>query len=406
MLSAAFWTTAQPVKPSVWFFPPLCDMLTSAAAQNVSATTCKRAVRDRGLEVAIVGPALTGLALAFVGLRGLARRPDKGDLWGWDDAAVVFAWAIGLPVAIMDGYFYKYGIGKDIWTIPFDDITNLLRLFYLAEIFYLLSTVATKLALLIFFLRVFPNRNFRLATQVMMGICIAFCTAFILPLIFQCRPINYAWHRWDDQKEGQCINVYAGIAAHAALNMILDLIILILPLPILFRLHTTYFWRQKFHILVMFSFGLIVTIISLLRLVALFPLRNATNITWDYWGSIMWSVVETEVGIICACLPAAKVVFARLLPTWFKSTTYPSTMQRSEHPHGRRVVSSNRGPRLSDRGPSPIGSTQTGETGLNNMIDLEAPASKESANMRMGATTPSDGGGLEDSRPTSTKQWS
>jgi hypothetical protein len=378
-------------------------MLTSKAAQKTAAEVCNTPVRSRGPLVAILGPVLAGIALIFVVLRIIARQPTKSDLFGWDDAIIVFSWFIGMPLAIIDGFFYKYGLGKDVWEVSEDNITRLLRLFYMAEIFYLLCTVTTKLALLIFFLRVFPNAKFRMVTYGIIGACGAFCIGFLFPLIFQCRPISYAWTRWDGEHEGSCINVYAGIFAHAAINMILDLVILILPMPMLAKLHISYSWRQKTHIFIMFSFGMIVTIVCILRLNALVPLRNSTNPTWDYWGSVIWSVIEQEVGIICACLPAAKVVLARLLPSWLGLTTDQS---RGQTPGPYGSTNSKRFSKPAERGSVTV---QGGEHGFTELSDIQTPGEqfrpKRMSTIEEVQRTRSEGGTSDHSAPASTKQW-
>jgi hypothetical protein len=107
------------------------------------------------------GPILTFLALIFVIIRVVARQPNKTDLFGWDDAMIVVTWCSGAPLAIVDGFFWKHGLGKDIWMVSFDDITTTLKLFYIGEMFYLFATGLVKLSLLMFFLRVFPHERFR-----------------------------------------------------------------------------------------------------------------------------------------------------------------------------------------------------------------------------------------------------
>jgi hypothetical protein len=381
--------------------------LTDIAAQKTAADTCNMPVRKRGLLLPVLGPVLAGVALIFLILRIIARRPTQSDLWGLDDGIIVFAWVIGLPVAVFDPLFHKYGLGQDVWMVPVDHITRVLRLFWLAEIFYLLCTVATKLALLMFFLRVFPNRKFRIVTWTIIAACLAFCVGFIFPLIFQCRPIHYAWTRWDGEHEGSCINVYAGIFAHAAINMVLDLVILILPMPMLFKLHITYSLRQKAHIFVMFSFGLIVTIVCILRLNALVPLQSSTNPTWDYWGSAIWSVTEQEVGIICACLPAAKVVLAKLLPSWLGLTTNATASGRQTP--GPYVSASSK--RMSGK-PSERGSVVPGQMGSDGFTELvDMPNDNRDGLKRLSTVQEvqlarSEGGTSFSDPPVSTKGWS
>jgi hypothetical protein len=61
----------------------------------------------------------------------------------------------------------------------------------------------------------------------------------------------------------------------------------------------------------MFSVGIIVVAVSSLRLAGLVRTSHTRNGTWDYWDAGLWSTAEIFVSIICACLPAAKLVGQR-----------------------------------------------------------------------------------------------
>ena len=78
-------------------------------------------------------------------------------------------------------------------------------------------------------------------------------TAFITASIFQCTPVHAAWTRWDGTVQAQCINVNAVGWISAAINILLDAVTVVLPLPELTRLVLS--WKQKIYILVMFSLG-------------------------------------------------------------------------------------------------------------------------------------------------------
>lgn len=296
-------------------------LIPEAAAQAVAADGCQFPVRDRGMEVATIGPVLCGVALIFLTIRVLVRIVGNRELFGWDDGIIIVAWLAGVPLAVFDVYFYLNGLGKDIWRVSFDQLDRMLMFFYYGEVAYLMATVLVKIALLLFFLRIFPSRTFQRIVWGMIGIIIAFCIAFLGALVFQCWPINYSWLRWDGEHEGKCVNVYVGGFSHAAINMVLDIIIVVLPMPLLYKLQFTYSWRQKSHIFIMFSFGIIVTVVCILRLNTLAKFGNSKNVTWDYTDAAIWSVVEVQVAVICACLPACKVFFAKLIPSWFARTT-------------------------------------------------------------------------------------
>ena len=247
------------------------------------------------------------------------------DLFGWDDGLIVAAAALAFPVAVVQVNLGRNGLGKDIWTVPFDHVTKMLRLMYVAEVFYTLSTALTRVSILVFYLRVFSSPRFQFATKILIGINIAGWIATFFPIVFQCSPISHAWTRWDGESKGRCINMHAGTWTLAAFNIVLDLAALVIPLPSLYQLQRNYSWKKKARVFVMFSVGLVATLVSILRLKSLVYFGTTRNPTWDLVSVTLWSVTESKVGIICACLPMAAVFFTRLAPQWLGMTVAAST---------------------------------------------------------------------------------
>lgn len=174
-----------------------------------------------------------------------------------------------------------------------------------------------KISILAFYLRIFVLDTFRKAVRVVMAVLCAFAFGFLFALIFQCSPISYTWTQWDNQSHGRCLAVNEGTWVHAILNILLDITVLVLPLPQLTRLQMSYSWKTKLQIGLMFSTGIIVTIISALRLRSLVVFANTTNQTWDYFAAALWSAAEVYTGIVCACLPTARVFIVKVLAEWF-----------------------------------------------------------------------------------------
>lgn len=200
-----------------------------------------------------------------------------------------------------------------------------------------------KLSILAFYLRVFIDRTFRKAVYIVVVALVCFAIAFFFALIFQCSPVSYAWTNWDSEKHGSCVNVNAGVWSHAALNIFFDLVVLALPIPQLTRLQFTYSWKGKAQIGIMFSTGIIVTIISVLRLRSLIMIANTQNPTWDYFAAALWSAAEAFAGTICACLPTARVFIMRILPNWLgltqrSSLAGPDRLRRAQ-PASKHILS-------------------------------------------------------------------
>lgn len=79
---------------------------------------------------------------------------------------------------------------------------------------------------------------------------IAAMFAFTLTTVFQCHPIEYNWNR---TIPGHCINAPAFWYGHAAWNTALDIIILLLPVPVIRSLQMAK--AQKIALVTVFALG-------------------------------------------------------------------------------------------------------------------------------------------------------
>lgn len=90
-----------------------------------------------------------------------------------------------------------------------------------------------KLSILHFYLMIFRQPTFMRATYVMMGVCIAFWIGGFFSTAFLCNPPRKSWN---PQMEGDCGNSPALYAACALGDLIVDVIIILLPMPVLWSL--------------------------------------------------------------------------------------------------------------------------------------------------------------------------
>lgn len=58
--------------------------------------------------------------------------------------------------------------------------------------------------------------------------------------------------------------------------------------------------------------GLFVTICSVVRLKFLFGWASSTNQSYDYANLALWSLIELNAGVICACLPGMASLFRKI----------------------------------------------------------------------------------------------
>ena len=57
-----------------------------------------------------------------------------------------------------------------------------------------------------------------------------------------------------------------------------------------------------------------VTVVSIVRLQFLVDLGSSFNVTYDQTEVSIWSTIEINVGIICACMPSLRILLVRLFP--------------------------------------------------------------------------------------------
>jgi hypothetical protein len=110
-----------------------------------------------------------------------------------------------------------------------------------------------RVSMLCLYLRIFPQRTFTRTVYAIMTVNVLYGMTFIFASIFQCIPVSAAWTRWDGTVRAKCINANAIGWTSAAINIVLDAVIIVLPLPGLTRLVMS--WERKIYILVMFSLG-------------------------------------------------------------------------------------------------------------------------------------------------------
>ncbi|KAH6881178.1 hypothetical protein B0T10DRAFT_141651 [Thelonectria olida] len=99
--------------------------------------------------------------------------------------------------------------------------------------------------------------------------------------------------------------------SNAGISIALDVWIIGLPISQIASL--TWPWSRKAEAFLMFGIGLFITIVSIIRLRYLVFYQRTVNPTWDLVPLTNWSLVEVDVGVICACMPALRILIMRVL---------------------------------------------------------------------------------------------
>lgn len=283
---------------------------------NVTYSACGLPTQNIQATMIAIPATFGSLAIIFVLLRVYARLCIN-KFFAWDDRFIVVALVFACPLNFLLFPMTKLGMGKDIWTLSFANLTETLKDLYFAEIFYMLSEMFTQLSIIFFYLRVFDSTTFRRAAIGLSVFSVCFGISNTFTMIFQCTPVSFFWSGWTGELVGKCININTFSWIRAAVEILIDLAIISMPIPLLLRLKLN--WIKKLQILAMFSIGFLITLVSILRLESLVRFSKSTNTTYDNAPAIYWSVLECDIAIVCACMPALRIVLGAALPKYFGS---------------------------------------------------------------------------------------
>lgn len=182
---------------------------------------------------------------------------------------------------------------------------------YAYHLGYLFTLALVKLSILIFYLSFATRRTFRILVYTCIGMVGIITIAMMLLVALQCpKKPRFALTPgiMVSRERIHCFDLRIIFYCQAAFNMISDLVILVLPMPLLFRLRMDR--TKRLLLLVVFSIGLLVPIASGVRLWGLHLWANSGRLARYYGGyMIFWYVVmkiASDIIDLCNTGPKSK----------------------------------------------------------------------------------------------------
>ncbi|OJJ42738.1 hypothetical protein ASPZODRAFT_76364, partial [Penicilliopsis zonata CBS 506.65] len=249
-----------------------------------------------------------------------------------DDYLILLGTALEISdCAVMLAYGVKYGFGKHVTDLTAYDLMMFLKGDYIVSHLYNVGLATVKLGILALYYRIFAVASFRravLACALVIGLWI-FTIEIFMGLL--CRPLA---HYWDSAHvKGKCFDATAMTYYVNTSNMITDIVIFALPIPVILRLRTSK--HNRVALIAIFSIGFMTCGISAARLAYVFA-QSSPDITWDGVPLGVLSAFESLGGIICANLPVVYRLFKQAAQK-ITSHTRSSTARRTAY--GSRTMS-------------------------------------------------------------------
>ncbi|KAH9221259.1 hypothetical protein DL95DRAFT_15988 [Leptodontidium sp. 2 PMI_412] len=252
------------------------------------------------------------LTPTFIFARFLSRITSKQ--LGKDDWAALAAFIFTMNCNSVTLAAFPHGWGRHKKNLLPRQIQICLILHYIFQITYKLSVALNKASILLLYLRIMPQRIYRILIFSLLTIVALFAIATTIAGVFQCIPVDKAWNK---KKPGHCYNLVDAWYTNAVFSIVTDFLILMLPMHMVYKLQRDV--REKFLLYGVFGLGFFVTFTSIMRFFALKSAKNPDT-TYDI-NSGFWSIIEINVGVICICLPPLRSLLSRQFAFFNRSRT-------------------------------------------------------------------------------------
>ncbi|KAH9884555.1 hypothetical protein F4778DRAFT_787663 [Xylariomycetidae sp. FL2044] len=270
---------------------------------------------NQRLTIGVVVTCLVLSALSF-GLRIYARVATSAKLW-WDDYWMIWVMLICIAASTSDFVGLAKGSGIHQEVLPVDEVISFMKNLYVYMLIWAVGVFSVKVGILLFYWRVFHTRAFRIGALTVGGFSVGIFLSNFFSFALQCSPVAKFF---DHTVAGQCIDQHTFYLASAIINVLGDVAVLLLPLPVVWRLHTSR--SKKWSLSFLFLLGAFVCVASIFRIIAVEQI-DPEDFTFTNVGGGLWSTVEIEVGFICANLPAVRPLIFKWFG-WGNTVTYGS----------------------------------------------------------------------------------
>jgi hypothetical protein len=259
-----------------------------------------------GIDVIVVNSIFLVLAVLAVIARFYARAIQKKSI-ALDDYFIVagLVFTIG-TIAVGYSLVLDGGAGRHMVDATPEQIQMALKLFVPAPLLWAIATCLVKVSILCFYISIFTMPRIRSAVYVVLTLTVALLAVVILQSFLLCRPFAYTWDK--SIEGGVCGSSRKAYLSVAIVNLVIDLAIVFLPMPVLWTLKMTS--KKKLAITFILGLGLVICALTAARIESVLAL-DPLDFTYTMVPDLILGALEVELGIVNACLPILRPLFSR-----------------------------------------------------------------------------------------------
>ncbi|CAF9925205.1 hypothetical protein IMSHALPRED_006410 [Imshaugia aleurites] len=293
-----------------------------------------------GVATIAINTVFVVLAALALGIRLMSRR-FQGLGLSFNDYAALLAWPLAVAIDVTNFFMaFQGGAGQHLANVDSTEITVTLKKSDVPQIIpaetclWATANALVKLSILHFYLTIFGTRKpFRYATYAVMALVLSFGIGLNLQAFLICRPFAKNWNRL---LPGTCGPVTAPFLADSSINILMDLAIVVLPMPVVWQLQMVQ--KRKIALTIVFALGVLVCVVALIRVVLIARL-NIDDYLYDFTKITIVTDLEICLGIIVACMPMFPPTLKRMLrgkkdPSLFRRHMSSGVaLMRPKNPH-------------------------------------------------------------------------
>ncbi|OAK94255.1 hypothetical protein IQ06DRAFT_234874 [Phaeosphaeriaceae sp. SRC1lsM3a] len=226
-------------------------------------------------------------SIIFVALRFHVRIKTRQPLLG-DDWTILGALACCLAAACMSIWAAASGINGTPWDQLTREEYTIFRKFFFTDVLMMHFIYGIiKISVILFYKRIFSIRSFVIAANT---------------VLFCARGVSSFWNAPIDSKgEEFVLDLGSLIVAYAIIDIVLDVGILALPLPVIGRLHMNR--TKRWAVAGVFLLGAFCLVCSIVRLYYVRGMFDIVRFDMQKRENTIWAHTEAHFSTLTACLP-------------------------------------------------------------------------------------------------------
>ncbi|KAK3498877.1 uncharacterized protein B0T23DRAFT_3424 [Neurospora hispaniola] len=281
-------------------------------------------IADRAVAVVVVDIIFTTLAFITVCFRLFTRVVLVQNV-GSDDYYIVGSMISSIAYLTVVMMQIKAGLGRHLMSE--DEVVGFLYALWATIWIYSLALMFVKMSITVQCYRVFRTPRMQKFFKIYFVLVVIYGLWTVFGTFFTCWPINLWWEmvRRERAPKGACMDKNIITFANAGINIASDLVLAIIPIPLLWKLQIPK--KQKLVLTSLFGMGMFASVMSIVRLSSLQQIGAAPAEEQSVMGvSIaIWSCIEVNIAIMCASAPALKPLVIKVFPKMLLSDLYAKT---------------------------------------------------------------------------------